>query len=86
MPDRHHFEEKPLNRHNSAMARRIAMKFGMMTHYFIKPSDRQKLINKQDGGRPMSGHVRGRYTHSDSAGDRSGTVRMQMEVHNGATW
>jgi len=35
MPDRHHFEEKSLNRHNSAMTWRIAMKFGMMTHYFI---------------------------------------------------
>jgi len=26
----------------------------------------------------MSGQVRGRYTESDSAGDRTGTVRMPM--------
>jgi len=40
--DRHHFE-KPLNSHNSAMVRPIAMKFGMVMHFHpLKPSDEQK--------------------------------------------
>jgi len=43
-------------------------------------------VNNQDGGRPMPGQIRGRYTQSGSAGDRTGTVQMPMGVHIGATW
>jgi len=43
MADSHHLE-KPLNHHNSAMVRRIAIKFGMMTHFDpLKPNDGQKF-------------------------------------------
>jgi len=43
MADRHHFE-KPLNRYNSAMVRRIAITFCMMMHFDPhKPSDGQKF-------------------------------------------
>jgi len=43
MTDSRHFE-KPLNRHMSPTVQRIAMKFGMMTHFdFLKPSDGQKF-------------------------------------------
>jgi len=33
MADGRHFENVPLSRHNSATVRRIAMKFGAMTHF-----------------------------------------------------
>jgi len=43
MADRHHFE-KPLNRHSSAMVRKLAVKFSMLTHFDpFKPSDGQIL-------------------------------------------
>jgi len=67
---------KPLSRYNSAVARRIAVKFCMMTHFDpLKPSG-QNLITE----------VRGLYSQSDSAGDRTGTVRMPIGVHIGTTW
>jgi len=54
MADCRHFE-KPLTRHNSAIVRQIAMKFGMMSHIHpLKPSDGQKLFLNQDGGQPMT--------------------------------
>jgi len=92
MADRHHFE-KPLNRHNSETVRRITMKFGKMTHYdLLKPGKGQKFdfFLNQQGGLPMSRHVRSQHTQSDSAGDSTGTVRMPivvycMGVHIGAT-
>jgi len=34
----------------------------------------------------MPEQVRGRYTQSDSVGDRTATVRMPIGVHIGATW
>jgi len=34
----------------------------------------------------MPGQVHGRYTQSDSAGDRIGTVWMPIEMHIGVTW
>jgi len=34
----------------------------------------------------MPRHVRGRYTQSNSAGDRISTVQMPMRVHIGTTW
>jgi len=67
----------------------------MMTHFGpFKPSDGQNFdFRKQDGGRPMHGHVSGRYrpTQSESAGDRTGTVSdadggAAVRVHIGATW
>ena len=59
-----------------------------MTHFYpLKPSDGQKFdLKKEDGGRPMPRHVRGRYTQSNSAGDRISTVQMPMRVHIGTTW
>jgi len=78
-----HFEKKLLhvNRYNSATLQRITVKFGMMTHFDpLTPSHGQKfefLII-----RPMPGHVRGRYTQSDSAGDSTGTVRMPIMVYH----
>jgi len=38
------------------------------------------------GNRPSEDHGRYRPTQSDYAGDRTGTVRMLMGVHIGATW
>jgi len=55
--DGRHFE-KPLNRHNSATVRLIAVKFGMTTHFDPPmPSDGQNFdfLNIQHGGRPMPG-------------------------------
>jgi len=51
MTDSRHFE-KPLNGHNSAMVRRIAMKFSTMTRFDpAEPRDGQKFdFKKQDGG------------------------------------
>jgi len=87
MADRHHFE-KPLNCHNSAVVRRIAMKFGMTAHFdFLKVSDRQKfhfLTTKMvDDPCP---DVRGRYTQNDPAGHRTSMVQMPMRFHIGTTW
>ena len=44
----------------------------------LKPSDGQNDFKQQDGRRPTPEHVRGRYTQSYSAEDRTGTVRMPM--------
>jgi len=80
MVDRHHFEKKPLNRHNLVTVLRIAMKFGMKTHFDIL----KKNLNP-DSGRPIPGHVCGRYTQSHSPRDRTGTARMPMGCI-GETW
>jgi len=75
--DGRHFE-KPLNRHNSATVRLIAVKFGMTTHFDPPmPSDGQnfEFLKIQHGGRPMPGHVRGRYTDH-----RTSTVWTTIEV------
>jgi len=73
--------KKPLNRHNSAVARQIAMKFGMMTHktLFNLATDKKLMFfGNQDGSRPMRRHARGRYTQRNSAKYRTGTVQMLM--------
>jgi len=45
--DRHHFE-KLLNRHNSEMVRRIAIKIDVMPHFDpLKPSDGQRFHLKK---------------------------------------
>jgi len=44
MADRHHSEKQLLNRHNSALVHRIAMKFGTVTHFdHLKLTDGQRF-------------------------------------------
>jgi len=48
MADGRHLQ-KPLNRHNSATVRQIALKFGMMTHFEpLKPTDDQNFLFEFD--------------------------------------
>ena len=59
-----------------------------MTHFYpVKRSDEQKsLIQKQDGGRPIAGHVRGRYTVIYSKRLSTGQNRYGANTDGGAHW
>jgi len=63
------------------------MKFGVMTH-FDSANDGQNLFlkTKMAHGR-CPGTSGGRYTQSDSAGDRTGTLRMSIGImYIGVSW
>jgi len=57
----------------------------MKTHFDpLKPSEEQRFdFYKNNGGRPMPGHVRGRHTQSDSTSDRTS---YDADTDEGAYW
>jgi len=61
------------------------MKFSMMTHFDpLKPSNGQKFdLENQDGGWATSAVD---VLNSDTADDKTGTVRMPKGLHVDTTW
>jgi len=54
------------------------MKFGTMMHLTLLNLAPDKNLRNYGGGRPMPGHIRGRYTKSDSAWKRTDTVETPV--------
>ena len=87
MVDGRHFK-KQLNRRNLATFHRITMKFGTIRNFTLLIFYTTKIWFEKTSWQTADAgtHVRGRYTQSDSATYRTGTVRKPMGVHIGATW